>query len=496
MQLSFAPFPSRYVRQTLLQLSAVVVVFLTIGMSGCGPKPDPSEESADQALQPSRMRVIVVDDGPFASALEQLWKARIENELQLQQLTAEQLEKAKQLNADIVIYPSEFLGLLAERRLIAAPSDEGSPEAVRASTDVFELQRRVEVLWGNSIMAYSFGSPQLVLMYRADLFASAKLVPPTTWTEYAELLPRLARDQLGAAAPAEGRAWSAAVEPLGKGWSGKVLLARAAAYATHPSQFSTLFDCETMQPLIAGPPFVRALEELKAATQFGPANFVEQTPETARQALLAGETAMVLTWPSRATSSGKPLSTAEEVKVGFAELPGGETVFNFAEQIWSPKKSGESAERIPLLAIAGRLASVTHNARRPREAAGILQLMTGREWSGQMAPASVATTAFRKSQLVELKRWVDEGLTSEAVNQYGEVLNSTQSRSSGMACPRIPGARRYMDVLDDAVTRACQGTVSPAEALTEAATAWQQITEELGVESQRKAYLHSLGLEP
>lgn len=496
MQLSLDLRRSLPHRQSLAQGLVVLVVCLTFGLSGCGPHSDPAEEPDDKAVPPSRMKVIVVDDGPFASALEQLWKARIENELQLQQLTSADLEKAKQLNADIVIFPSDKLGLLAERRLIAAPSEEGSPEAARASTDVFELQRRVEVLWGNSVMAYSFGSPQLVLMYRADLFVAAKLTPPITWAEYAELLPRLARDQLGAAAPVEGQAWSATIEPLGKGWGGKMLLARTAAYATHPSQFSTLFDCETMQPLIAGPPFQRALEELKAATQHGPANFTEQTPETARQALLAGEAAMVLTWPSRATSTGKALTTTDGVQIGFAELPGGETVFNFAEKLWTPKKPSESAERVPLLAVAGRLASVTHNARRPREAAEILQLLTGREWSNQIAPASVATTAFRKSQLNDLKRWVDEGLAPEAVKLYGDVLVSTQSRSADMSCLRIPGAQRYMEVLDDAVARACQGTTAPAEALTEVATAWQKITEELGLESQRKAYLHSLGLEP
>jgi multiple sugar transport system substrate-binding protein len=388
------------------------------------------------------------------------------------------------------------LGLLAERRIIASPSEDGSPDAARASSDVLELQRRVEVQWGGTILAFSFGSPQFIVMYRADLFESLKLAPPTTWAEYGELLPRLARDQLGAAAPAEGTPWSAMVEPLGPGWRGKVLLARAAAYASHPSQFSTLFDCETMQPLIAGPPFQRALEELQAAVPHSPANYAEQTPETARQALLAGEAAMALTWPCRATASGKPLAMTDGIQFGFADMPGGETVYNFAEQNWTPNKPGEPAARVPLLAVAGRLASVTSNARRPREAAGILQLLTGREWSNQIAPASVATTAFRKSQLKDLTRWVDDGLTPDACKRYGELLESIQSRSAAMPCLRIPGARRYMEVLDDVVARTCQGTVTPHEALTEATAAWQKITEELGVEAQRTAYRHSLGLEP
>jgi ABC-type glycerol-3-phosphate transport system substrate-binding protein len=496
MQFSLALFLGRTFRPTLIRTAMLVATSLLLSPTGCAKKPDPAEEQAQQAPPPSRMRVVVVDDEPFAAALEQLWKARIENGLQLKQMTAADLEKAKQLNADLVIYPSEFLGLLAERRIIASPSEDGSPDAVRASSDVFELQRRVEVQWGGKILAFSFGSPQIVVMYRADLFESLKLTPPTTWAEYAELLPRLAREQLGATAPAADKPWSATVEPLGAGWRGKVLLARAAAYASHPSQFSTLFDCDTMQPLIAGPPFQRALEEMLAAVPHSPTNFLEQTPETARQALLAGEAAMVLTWPCRATASGKPLAMTDGIPFGFADLPGGETVYNFAEQSWTPNKPGEPATRVPLLAVAGRLASVTSNARRPREAAGILQLLTGHEWSDQIAPASVATTAFRKSQLKDLPRWIDDGLTPEACKLYGELLESIQSRSSGMPCLRIPGTRRYMEVLDDVIARACQGTVSPTEALTEAAAAWQKITEELGIEAQRTAYRHSLGLEP
>ena len=127
------------------------------------------------------------------------------------------------------------------------------------------------------------------------------------------------------------------------GWGAKMLLARAAAYASHPSQFSTLFDYETMQPLIAGPPFERALDELVAA-QSGPENPQQRTPETARRALLAGEAAIAITWPSRATSDGNALPIAEGVRIDFAELPGSETVYNFAEKTWTPQRDRRSVD--------------------------------------------------------------------------------------------------------------------------------------------------------
>ena len=72
------------------------------------------------------------------------------------------------------------------------------------------------------------------------------------------------RAQSGSAAASDERPFSGVLEPLGPGWAGVVLLARAASYAKHPDNYSTLFDINTMEPLIAGEPFVRALEELLA----------------------------------------------------------------------------------------------------------------------------------------------------------------------------------------------------------------------------------------
>ncbi|MHB8862291.1 MAG: hypothetical protein ACYC6N_07800 [Pirellulaceae bacterium] len=476
---------------------ALTITLLIAGSSGCRHASDPTVARNAPKAKPSRVRVIVVDDGPFAAVLERQWKARIDNELQLQQLTLAELESARRLPADLIFYPSACLGGLVERDLIVPPSAEAWEDVQYAARDVFELQRRVEGQWGEQIYAFSFGSPQLILMYRADLFAALKLPVPQTWQEYAELMPRLARDQLGTAAPPADRPWSATIEPLDEGWGAKTLLARAAAYASHPSQFSTLFDYETMRPLIAGPPFERALDELVAAAQHGPADW-HKTPETARRALLAGETAIALTWPSRATSDGQPLPVAEGIQIDFAELPGSDKVYDFAEKIWTPQRdeTDDSAMHVALLATAGRLGSVTKDARRPREAAGILALLSGREWSSRISPSSPATTLFRQSHLKNPELWTDPGLAREASHRYAEVVRASQTRTTYMFCLRIPGRQQYLAALDQAVLEAREGTKTSAVALAEAVEAWNTITEQLGVARQKAAYTRSLGLEP
>ncbi|NJN81072.1 MAG: hypothetical protein HC802_01475 [Caldilineaceae bacterium] len=51
----------------------------------------------------------------------------------------------------------------------------------------------------------------------------------------------------------------------------------------------------------------------------------------------------------------------------------------------------------------------------------------------------------------------------------------------------IPGAREYMEALDQAITSAYAGT-DPQTALDEAAAKWDEITERLGRDAQKDAY--------
>jgi multiple sugar transport system substrate-binding protein len=50
--------------------------------------------------------------------------------------------------------------------------------------------------------------------------------------------------------------------------------------------------------------------------------------------------------------------------------------------------------------------------------------------------------------------------------------------------------------LDAAVHRALAGESTPQQALEAAAGAWRKITEELGIDAQRRAYQRGLGQTP
>src|SRR5262249_31303270 len=148
-------------------------------------------------------------------------------------------------------------------------------------------------------------------------------------------------------------------EPLGDHWAGRVLLARAAPYARHRDHYSTLFNIDTMEPLVAGPAFVRALQELAADAKLAPENVLDLDPAAVRREFFAGHAAVALSWPSHTDSADSKLD--DGARIGFVELPGSSKSYNVASHAWENRTPNESDE-VPLLGLAGRLGSIAKDS--------------------------------------------------------------------------------------------------------------------------------------
>ncbi|MCL4201957.1 MAG: extracellular solute-binding protein [Pirellulaceae bacterium] len=480
------------IRKSLALLLAVVFLFLT----GCPRRTEapPGNTDARRATEP--LTVLIVDDPPLAEAVERQWAARADGELRIQQTTSDQLtaEQHRSIAADAVIFPSGLMGELAERNLISAipAGTVNSPEFGRR--DIFDLIRQTEIVWGEQIFAVPLGSPVLTLLYRQDIFDKIGAVPPETWKQYRELAERLADPAiLGDLQPSPVEGWHAAVEPLSDGWASQILLARAAVYARHRNYYSTLFDSQTMEPLIAGPPFVRALEELVAVHQRNAEAMLKVGPAEARRELLAGRCAMAVTWPNRGATSADGSPGDPVLPLAVAELPGSLEVFNYGDGKWQSRDRSEDG-RVTLLGIAGRIGAVGARTRQPQAALNLLLSLSSTEWSEQVSPFSKSTSLYRSSQIPIAASWL--GRDFETAREFGELVKQIQRRSLWLDSVRIPGRSRYLSALDQAVRSAVTGGVQPSESLEQAAKQWREITSELGIEAQRAAYLRSLGMEP
>ena len=203
---------------------------------------------------------------------------------------------------------------------------------------------------------------------------------------------------------------------------------------------------------------------------------------------------MAISWPTNRQSAASDLTTNKFVSTAIAELPGSKEVYHIQDKAWQQRKVKDDF-RVVLLGVAGRLVSVTDECRSRRTAFRLLMFLTGSELGGIIAPHSDATTVYRQSQLTNPSAWFPSSTPSSVTRQYGELVETMQTRVSSLSPPRIPGRARYMEALDNAVHQALVGNLSAQEALDEAATQWREITSSLGVEAQSVAYRRSLGLD-
>jgi multiple sugar transport system substrate-binding protein len=486
---------------------AVPTLLLLTGCGGNSPKAGGAGAATEKELpfKGVSLRLVVAGDHRLAEAIGRLkgeWRATTGAELEVDEMPEAELIEGQLPAADAVVCPAYNLGILVEEdRVRPLPASELSSAEV-AWEEIFEADKAHDASWAETTYGFSFGSPTLVCCYRKDLLEKLGQEPPTTWPEYEKLAALLAdRKNLGEAAPAADAPWSGTIEPLATGWAGLTLLVRAACYAKHRNHFSTLFNMESMDPLIAGRPFVRALDELIAAKEFMPNEASEASPEQAHDALLAGRCGMALAWTSPAfdqdtagqTHAPQASDSATQVDIGFAILPGSPQAFNPKTNQWEDRRNEESPH-VTLVGASGRLGAVTKTSSHPDAAFRLLGWLSGPQWSERVSTATSQATLFRRSQVKSAQQWADPRLEAPSASEYANTVERALGSAEFFGAPRNAGRERYLAALDEAVRSAVSGKATSQAALDAAADEWRKITAELGLDKQRAAYRRSLGL--
>jgi multiple sugar transport system substrate-binding protein len=468
-------------------------VILFVLQSGCSSKDANPETDSTKRLVGVKLKLVVVDDPAIAAAAKRLkdeWNAQSGAEVEVTECKEKDLIDAESLPGDAVICPAHLLGRLADaKRLAPVPHNIAqNPDPHNAWSQNFPLLRNQEAAWGSEVYGVPLGSPVFCCYYRADLLEKLGRRPPETWQEYAELA-RLLRE-----AGAKSGVKYGTVEPLERGWAGLMLLARAASYAKERDNYTTLFDDKTFEPMIAGPPFVRALTELVEAAKLGPAEELDFDPAAVRSQFWKGTTAIAISWPTAAASTSIRADGTRSPPASFVELPGSTEVYRASNGTWEPR-TADAGRRVPLLGISGRLGVVRAGGQHVDAAFEFLLWLSDPQWSAQVFAGSPATTLFRTDQIGAAKHWVESEVSTSAAHQYAEYTSAALSRGQFLASLRLPGRAEYLAALDEAVRSAVRGQQTPSEALQQSADKWRAITKRLGVEKQMAAYMHSLGLE-
>ena len=433
--------PKRISRRSVCVIAGAALV------AGCGKPvvPDVTQSQAKPRTDVP-LRILLVGSESDAEAIRVAWSMTMEQplEIEVQPLAIDATELSVESLASFPEQVKRFdVAIVAQSQLGAIAQADA---AVTLSSD---LLQRYDADYGKQCPAVAdglglYGGEPYAIGVGAKLFALLTLdaeLQCETWSEYHDWVKQL-----------DGKA----AEPLAKGWAAAAFFNRCA------STFSLgwLFDRASMKAEVAGDDYVGVLEQMIATAK------LSQNP-----ALTPGQI-----WRSL---------KAGELRGGIGfELPiesaaGGE---EFDVIVMDCPREAESDQLLftrqtPLALISSGCRQTDASKQFIGWLSGGERVATVRQQTDRFSPTRQGNQSEGMTQPSAYSRWLEGRLQ---VRQIATGL-------------MLPGADLYYDALDSQLIRCLNGELTASAALTEAADAWEKITDQIGRQQQTVAWKRTLG---
>ena len=385
---------------------------------------------------------------------------------------------------------------------LAAPMPDWVAEQIDMSDYVKLLQAPVGT-WNGETYRVSIDADAHNFNFRSDVFTNEELGaewtagggsqewgPPQTWQQVQAVTEFLNGKQLDG----EDLYGILDVCAPGGGFSWYFFASRASAYAKHPDNKAWLFDPTNMAPYVNNEAFVRAAQDIIDALPFEPSDQVNaDLNRTGFEQFLAGTGSMVHWWGDVGSFVYTSDLSVVQDKVMFSILPGSDDVYNNTTNAWETLSAGPNFA--PNEAYIGWGLYVMQRAVDSgvdKAAWSIAAHLGNKDLGTWMAFYPSGFQPYRNSSFAE-ELWAGAGLPPEFISSYLASQADSYNHPNGAIEPRIPGIFQYYVAAETELARAFAGEVTAQEALDAAAAAWEQITDDLGRESQIELYKAALG---
>ena len=102
---------------------------------------------------------------------------------------------------------------------------------------------------------------------------------------------------------------------------------------------------------------------------------------------------------------------------------------------------------------------------------------------------------YRRAHFTNLAPWLKSGMSAAAAKNYLGAISASLNSANMVLDLRIPQNQRYQQiVLDTAIAKMLAKELNIDQAMKEITDGWEAITNELGRDTQLKAYRESLGI--
>lgn len=368
--------------------------------------------------------------------------------------------------------------------------------------DVAPFFQKFSATYQGRIYAMPLDGDFHIAYFRKDLLEQAKLEPPATWEEYLAIAKRFhGKDLNGDGQPDYGSC-------IDRTWD---RLSAASFFWSIVSPFlqnqgttqGTFFDLDTMKPLVNNQAFARALEISKQERDYGSPKTTTQR-NIAKELFIRGRCALSVYWGDIGTMAISPAISKVIDKVGATITPGTTQVLdrNTGKLVACDKftcpYSIQGVNHAPYAASGGwaGLVNAKANSKVKDAAYSFLSFMSQPAQSNiDVTNGETGFNPYRISQFNNQEAWIKAGMTSEAADKYLGGISVSLNNPNMVLDLRIPQNYRYQtDVLGSVVIDFLTDKITREEAMQRIEKGWEQITNEVGRESQRAAYRASLGL--
>ncbi|MBN3926854.1 extracellular solute-binding protein [Nostoc sp. NMS4] len=343
-----------------------------------------------------------------------------------------------------------------------------------------------------------------IAYYRKDLLEQAKLEPPSTWEEYLAIAKRFhGKDLNGDGQPDYG----SCIDRTFNGTNAAYFFWSIVSpfLQSQGTAQGTFFEPQTMKPLVNNQAFARALDISKQERDYGSPQGTTQR-DVAKELFIRGRCALSVYWGDIGTIAINPAISKVIDKVGATITPGTTQVLDrktgklVACDKFTCPYNIEGINHAPYAAGGGWVGVVNAKANSKVKDAAYSFISFISQPAQSNVDVTIGDTGFnpyRISQFNNQEAWIKAGMTSDAASKYLGGISVSLNSPNMVLDLRIPQNQRYqtellgsvlIDFLTDKITR--------EEAIQRIEKGWEQITNEVGRESQRTAYRASLGLTP
>ena len=260
-----------------------------------------------------------------------------------------------------------------------------------------------------------------------------------------------------------------------------------------------------MKPLIDNEAFRKALDFLKELGKYGPPDELNMDVSDTRPLFVSGKCALNLDWGDVGVLAIDPKTSKVIDKTGAVITPGSKEVLNWATgKLEACTKDTcpyaiDGVNHAPYAAFGGWSGGINAKAKRQGQGRGLCvpllhvaaRAIQRRRDDRQDRLQPLSHVAVRLQRHLEERRHEQGGRR----HYLGAIKDSLDSPNMILDL-RIPQNQKYQQVvLDEAIARFLAGEIDKEATVKAVLDGWNDLNEQIGVESQLKFYKNTLGVQ-